>query len=155
MMKIGPNVVVLLRCTLSTPDGDPIGVPETFSYLHGGYGGVLAALEAQLKGHTIGDELCLELPPAEAFGEYDPLLVRVEPRDNTPGDVAVGSILTDGAPARPGGRALNYRALEVNARDVVLDANHPYAGKAIILHCEVLAVRSATADEIAQGRPST
>jgi FKBP-type peptidyl-prolyl cis-trans isomerase SlyD len=151
-MKITRNTVVSIRYALSAAAGAVLDAEDAFAYLHGGYGGVLAALEAALEGKSAGEELTLELPPAEAFGEYDPTLVRVEPRAKVPADVVVGALLNGGLSPTLDGETLQYRVLDVDDHDVVLDANHPYAGRTIIVRCMVLGVRAATREEIETGR---
>ena len=44
-----------------------------------------------------------------------------------------------------------YMVTDVADGKVVLDANHPLAGMALRFFCEVVSVRAATPDEIAQG----
>ena len=150
-MKITRNTVVTVRYELSATSSGQADVEDTFAYLHGGYGGVLAALEDALEGRDIGAEVSLALPPAEAFGEYDATLVRVESRDQVPASAAVGELLNGGpSPARDG-EMLEYRIVKVDEDEVWLDANHPYAGKTIYVRCAVLGVRSATPDEVETG----
>jgi FKBP-type peptidyl-prolyl cis-trans isomerase SlyD len=104
-----------------------------------------------LEGQEAGHEVRLELPPPEAFGEYDPLLVRAEPRANLPSDVTIGRIVTGGELAQLQRSTLQYRVLDITDTDVVLDANHPFAGKPIVVQYVVVAVRAATQEEISQG----
>jgi FKBP-type peptidyl-prolyl cis-trans isomerase SlyD len=141
LMKITRNTVVTVRYELSATSSGQADVEDTFAYLHGGYGGVLAALEDALEGCDLGAEVSLALPPAEAFGEYDVTLVRVEPRDQVPATAAIGELL-------------EYRIVKVDQDEVWLDANHPYAGKTIYVRCAVLGVRGATPDEVERGAAS-
>lgn len=120
-------------------------------YLHGGYDGIFAPVEAALEGKRRGDKLEVRLEPEDAFGEYDEELLRVEPRDQFPGEVTVG-MQFEGLPGEaPDEDAPIYTVTDVAGDSVVLDGNHPFAGIAIKFQCTVVDVRPATADEIERG----
>jgi FKBP-type peptidyl-prolyl cis-trans isomerase SlyD len=94
--------------------------------------------------------LKLRLEPDDAFGEYDAELVRVEPRDRFPPNIAVG-MQFEGAPEDDDDDMLVYTVTEIAEDKVVVDGNHPLAGMALVFACTVSEVRPATADEIAHG----
>lgn len=117
--------------------------PAELTYLHGGYGGLLAALESALEGKAPGERLRLQLEPEQAFGEYDAALVRVEPAERYGAGIAVGMEVEEGERL--------YTVTDLAAGKVVLDANHPLAGMALRFSLEILAVRSAQPEEIRRG----
>jgi FKBP-type peptidyl-prolyl cis-trans isomerase SlyD len=116
---------------------------EPLTYLHGGYGGMLEALERALEGKAPGDTVGLQLEPEQAFGEYDAELLRVEPAERYGEGLQVGMQIEEGR--------LIYTVTDIASGKVVLDANHPLAGVALRFLCEVKSVRAATAEEIARG----
>lgn len=116
---------------------------EPLTYLHGGYGGLLEALESALEGRVPGDTVRVQLEPEQAFGEYDAQLLRVEPAERYGENIEVGMQIEEGAHI--------YTVTDVAAGTVVLDGNHPLAGMALRFLCEVKSVRTATAEEIARG----
>lgn len=116
---------------------------EELSYLHGGYGGLLEALERALETRRAGEKLQLQLEPEEAFGEYDVELVRVEPVARYGEGVAVGMEVEEDARL--------YTVTDVAGGKAVLDGNHPLAGIALRFELEVLSVRAASAEEIERG----
>jgi FKBP-type peptidyl-prolyl cis-trans isomerase SlyD len=113
------------------------------TYLHGGYGGLLDALERTLEGKSAGETLRLQLEPEQAFGEYDPDLLRVEPAERYGEGIAVGMEVEEDS--------LFYTVTDVAGGKVVLDANHPLAGIALRFSLEVLSVRKAREEEISRG----
>jgi FKBP-type peptidyl-prolyl cis-trans isomerase SlyD len=116
---------------------------EPVRYVHGGYGGLLEALERAVEGLLPGAEVRLQLEPEQAFGEYDADLVRLERADRYGEGLAIGmQVEEDGA---------LYRVTDVAAGQAVLDANHPLAGMALRFYLKVLDVRVATPDEVKQG----
>ena len=119
-------------------------------YLHGGYGGLLDALERALEGRSAGEVVRVHLEPEQAFGEYDPALLRVEPRSRYGDGLSVGMQVED---AFDDGEPQLYTVTDLAEDKVVLDANHPLAGMALNFSCRVLAVRAASADELARGAP--
>jgi FKBP-type peptidyl-prolyl cis-trans isomerase SlyD len=117
--------------------------PAEMSYLHGGYGGLLETLEAALEGKAPGQTVHLQVEPEDAFGEYDADLIRLEPVERYGEGIAVGMTVEE--------EARTYTVTDVAAGKVVLDGNHPLAGMALRFILEVLAVRNAKPEEIAQG----
>lgn len=110
------------------------------TYLHGGYGELLAALESALEGRAPGESVRLQLEPEQAFGEYDAQLVRVEPAERYGEGIAVGMEVEEDARL--------YTVTDIAAGKVVLDGNHPLAGMALRFSCQVLGVRAANPEEI-------
>jgi FKBP-type peptidyl-prolyl cis-trans isomerase SlyD len=84
-MQIAKNTVVTLSYTMSDSDGNELEKSEEpLTYLHGGYENIFPEIESALMGKAAGDSIDLTLEPADAFGEYDPNLVRMEPQDAFP-----------------------------------------------------------------------
>ena len=123
--------------------GADLSPPSEVTYLHGGYGGLLEALERALEGHSPGETLRLQLEPEQAFGEYDPDLLRVEPAERYGEGIAVGMEVEE--------NSLFYTVTDVAGGKVVLDGNHPLAGIALRFSLQILAVRKASQEEISRG----
>jgi FKBP-type peptidyl-prolyl cis-trans isomerase SlyD len=133
-------------------------------YLHGGYDGTFPKIESLLDGQDIGYEATIQLEPNEAFGEYDPELLKIEPRARFPEPLEIGmqfegvpdaetasdndsddvSVAPDDSDDEP----LIYTVTDVADSQVVLDGNHPLAGMALRFWVQVEDVRAATDDEI-------
>ena len=149
-MQIAKNTVVSLHYELFDSQGKQIEKTEQpIEYLHGGYDGIFSLVEQALTGKNAGEACEVYLQPADAFGEYDANLIQVEPRANFPAEIEVGMRFQ--AEAGNTGETLIYTVTDVADEKVVVDGNHPLAGKALRFHCTVKAVRKATAQELAHG----
>ena len=165
-MKIEKNTIVSLRYKLTDAQNNVIEEPDSpMVYLHGGYEGTFPKIESILDGQDVGYEASIQLEPSEAFGEYDPELLKIEPRvrfpeplevgmqfegvpepDEEEGVLAVGDSDADDEP-------LIYTVTDVADNQVVLDGNHPLAGMALRFWVQVEDVRTATDDEIENRHP--
>lgn len=149
-MQIGKDTVVELSYELTDADGKLIERTEDpIEYLHGGYDGIFPLVEQALAGKSVGDNCRVRLEPDDAFGEYDAELMHLEPRSKFPPDVAVG-MRFEGRGVESGTK-LVYTVTDVAEDKVVVDGNHPLAGRTLQFTCTVTAVRAATAEEIAHG----
>lgn len=149
-MQIGKDTVVELTYELTDGDGKLIERTEDpIEYLHGGYDGIFPLVERALAGKGVGDSCRVRLEPDDAFGEYDAELMHLEPRNKFPADVAVG-MRFEGRGVESGTK-LVYTVTDVAEDKVVVDGNHPLAGRTLQFVCTVTAVRAATAEEISHG----
>jgi FKBP-type peptidyl-prolyl cis-trans isomerase SlyD len=128
---------------LHDAQGVELSSGQEISYLHGGYGQMLGALEKALEGKGPGESVLLQLEPDEAFGDYDAELVRVEPQERYGEGVAAGMQVEEGD--------IIYTVTDVAGGSVVLDGNHPLAGMALRFSVVILTVRAAREEEIQRG----
>jgi FKBP-type peptidyl-prolyl cis-trans isomerase SlyD len=143
-MQVGRDTVVSLKIQMYDAHGALLHAPEEpHTYLHGGYGGLLAALENSLEGVDPGASVRVQLEPEQAFGEYDAELLRVEPASRYGEGVEIGMEIEEGDRV--------YTVTDIAEDKVVLDANHPLAGMALRFACEVISVRVASPEEIKRG----
>jgi FKBP-type peptidyl-prolyl cis-trans isomerase SlyD len=167
-MKIAKNTIVSLRYKLTDAQNNVIEEPDApMVYLHGGYDGTFPKIESLLDGQDIGYEATIQLEPNEAFGEYDPELLKIEPRVRFPEPLEVG-MQFEGVPEAEGDEGLEgvadadiendedtliYTVTDLADHQVVLDGNHPLAGMALRFWVQVEDIRQATSDEIERGLP--
>lgn len=148
-MKIEKDTAVTLRYKLTDNLRRPLEQGDGPSvYLHGGYGNTFAKLEQALEGKEPGFQTTLDLQPEDAFGLRDETLVQTIPKAEFPPGVKVGGSLRghDGS-----GNARVFTVTKIKGDKVLLDGNHPLAGKALRLTVTVTDVRPATETEIAHG----
>lgn len=122
------------------------------SYLHGVQGDLLPVLEKALDGKKPGDSVEVEVPPSEGFGEHDPDLTFTDQIDNVPQEYR-----RIGAQAQfqnENGDTRTFVVSKIEGDQITLDGNQPFAGKTVTFVVNVKAIRDASEQELAEGRPS-
>jgi len=109
------------------------------TYTHG-QGNLLPGLVKGLEGLRVGDAKTITLTPEEAYGPIDPSAVREVEKTSLPPTITPqeGMFLktTD-----PEGREYVVRIVEVKKDSVMIDFNHPLAGKTLNFQVKVLSVQ--------------
>jgi len=99
---------------------------------------ILPALEQALSGLHEGDEKKVTIRPTEGYGEVDPTAVTEVPKDRVPADaLTVGAELVARNAA---GQTRVVRVKEIKEDRVVLDLNHPLAGKTLQFDVKIVGV---------------
>jgi FKBP-type peptidyl-prolyl cis-trans isomerase SlyD len=150
-MKIAKNTVVTLHYKLSDAQNNLIEESrEPMVYLHGGYENTLPKIEEALEGKDVGFQTTIQVEPEDAFGEYDPDLVKIEPRNRLPEPLEIG-MQFEGTPdsETAGEESLIFTVTDIADDKVVLDGNHPLAGMALRFSLDVAEVRAASEEEVA------
>lgn len=104
-----------------------------------GSGQIIPGLAKQMAGLKAGDERTLEVAPAEAYGEINPEAFKEVPKASLPEDLdpQPGIFLQM---VGPGGQAIPVKISEVKDDVVVIDFNHPLAGKTLKFDVKIVAV---------------
>lgn len=148
-MKIEKNTAVSLRFKVADALGKVLEESgDPMVYLHGGYGNTFAKIEAALEGQMPGYQTTVDLQPPDAFGERDESLVQTIPKTEFPPGVKVGGQLKG---MGDDGQAQVFTVMKIKGDTVMLDGNHPMAGKTLRFTVTVTQVRAATEEEIAHG----
>ena len=115
-----------------------------------GYGQALPALEQGLIGHRSGEHLSLEAEPDDAFGAYEADGVFELDKEGLEGSdtLVVGEEFMASGPQGD----ILMRVVEVKPDSLVVDTNHPLAGKRIRFEIDVVEVRAATEEEIEEAQ---
>jgi FKBP-type peptidyl-prolyl cis-trans isomerase SlyD len=151
------NSYVILKYTVRLENGEIVkGDPEEgLAHMEfvTGYNQVIPGLERRVIGLSQGDEAEITVNPDEGFGPYDPSLVQEKTFEKFP----EGKNLEEGRWARatnPQHRVtFGYLVLEKKPDMVILDYNHPLAGKTLVYHVKVEMVREANREELEILRP--
>lgn len=151
-MKIAKDMVVSVRYEIFDANGSLLEeTGEPISYLHGGYDGIFPTVEEALQDKEVGAKLNLRITPENAFGEYDHDLVRVEPRNLFPEEIAIGMQFEGGVEDGDEDDYALFTIVDITDTEVTVDGNHPLAGKTLDFVGEVMDVRAATSDELEHG----
>lgn len=105
-----------------------------------GSGNMIPGFEQAVLGMDSGDKKTAEIPVDQAYGEKREDMIISVPRENVPGDIQpeVGQQL---AIQQQGGQQVPVTVTEVTDEKVVLDANHPLAGKDLVFEIELVEVK--------------
>jgi FKBP-type peptidyl-prolyl cis-trans isomerase 2 len=104
-----------------------------------GSGRVIPGLERALLGMKPGEKKRVEIEPADAYGVYRPDLRLRVPRQNI-GERAEYRVGQEVQIRRKGERTILGRVLEIASDGILLDANHPLAGKKLTFEIELLEI---------------
>ena len=147
-MNVFANTVVSLTFKLFDDRNTLIEeAREPIAYLHGGYSGIFPRVEEALMHKKVGESVSVTLDPADAFGDYDAELVRMESVDALPPDLAVGGYVV----SEQDGEETVWRVTDIADGKAVLDANHELAGQRLRFEATVVDIRPATQEEVSHG----
>lgn len=142
---IQDHMDISLKYTL-TVDGTVIDSADEqgpFKYSHG-KGQIIPGLERQLAGLKVGDQREVTVSPEEGYGAADPEAIVEVGTAQLPKDVApVPGMTLRGKNAD--GRSFRAVVKEVKGDTVILDLNHPLAGKTLVFKVQVLTIAPAGA----------
>lgn len=131
---------VSLEYTLTLEDKTTVGSnvgQEPLVYTQGNHE-IIPGLERQLVGLKEGESKRIEVSPEEGYGKIDPARKQEVPKEKVPEEARkVGARLTGQG---PDGQLLFAQVAEVKDNTVVLDLNHPLAGKKLIFDVKVLKI---------------
>ena len=95
---------------------------------------LIKGFENGLIDMVVGDKKTIEIESKDAYGDYNPILKTKVPLENVPQGLQVGETLQGMTPNGP----INVVVVEVHNDGVILDANHPLAGKKLIFDLELI-----------------
>lgn len=138
-VKTGDTVRIHYTGTLSdgtTFDSSDGRDPLEFTV---GSGDIIPGLDAALPGMATGDKKTVEVPADQAYGHPDPNAKQAVPRADIPEDIPL-DIGTQLQVQTPQGQVMPVTVAEVNESEVILDANHPLAGRDLTFAIELVSV---------------
>jgi FKBP-type peptidyl-prolyl cis-trans isomerase SlyD len=142
-LAIGPGEEVSVEYTLSDDKGNELETSRgktPLTYVSG-RNQIPSGLEKALVGLHVGEEKDVRLSPEEGYGP-----VRSDARQEVPKDAVppesrkVGAILR----AHSANQTKIVQVVEIKEKTIVLDFNHPYAGKTLTYHVKVLDMKKVT-----------
>lgn len=161
-IKSGKYVELAYDLYEVSPKGGQILVHQTATddperIIYGVTPGVIRPLEAAIEGLSTGDSFDVTVKAEEAFGPYDPEQVAHLEKDIFEVDGKFDDEMIKKGALVPMMTAEGYRinglVIDVTDSEVVMDFNHPLAGKEVRFKGKIGAVREATPEELkpAQG----
>jgi len=104
-----------------------------------GDGMVIKGFDVAIEGMEVGEEKEITLKPEDAYGDKNPDLKKDFPRDMLPKErePEKGMVLMMGT---PDGRQIPVEIVDVDKDKIVVDLNHPLAGKTLIFKVKVVEI---------------
>lgn len=108
-----------------------------------GSGMVIPGFDVGVTGMVIGEKKTINIPAAEAYGEKNEEMILEFPKAQFPADMTpeVGMQLNM---SNAQGQSFPVVIVEVKEEVVMLDANHPLAGKELIFDLELVEIAAAS-----------
>ena len=151
-MAIQDNQIVSMEYEVR--DGDTVvdsnkgGAPLVFMF---GKGQIIPGLENGIKDMSIGDKADVLVNAADAYGEYNAQATQEVPKEQFAGiDLTEGMTLYGQG---EDGSTVQVVVKEIKDENVVIDFNHPLAGKDLMFSVAINNVRDASAEEAMTGVP--
>ncbi|HTL62065.1 MAG TPA: peptidylprolyl isomerase [Nitrospira sp.] len=96
---------------------------------------ILRGVESAVEGMEVGEAKQAVVPPMQGYGDADPNAFAEVPKDKLPREIEVGTQL-HGKDAS--GREIRPIVSAINDETVLLDFNHPLAGKTLYFDLKVV-----------------
>ncbi len=124
-----------------TVDGEVVDSSKDrgpLTYTHG-EGKIIPGLAEELKGMKAGEKASVKVGPKEAYGGENPDAFKEIPKSSLPKELEpkAGMMLQMQGPQ---GQAVPVKVAEVKAESVILDLNHPLAGKTLNFDVTIVSV---------------
>jgi FKBP-type peptidyl-prolyl cis-trans isomerase SlyD len=135
------GMMISLDYTLTGTDGKMIETSkgrEPLKYIHG-QKMMIPGLEKELTGMKVGGEKHVTVKPEDGYGRVNPSAVQEIPKEKIPPNaLKVGAVL---AAKSPNGAVVPMTVREVKEKTVVMDLNHPMAGKTLVFDVKVVDIQ--------------
>ena len=154
---IKDGMLVSLQYTLSGEDGKMIesnNGKEPLQFVQGQHR-LIPGLEKELTGMKVGQEKHVTVKPEDAYGSVDPRRFQEFPKDKIPPEelkqIKVGSLIPLTA---QNGQTFQFPVSEVKEKTIVVNLNHPMAGKTLVFDVKVLDIQPAPPPPPQTSQPS-
>jgi len=131
--------------TLKDSDGKVIESSKgnkPLNYIHG-QKAMIPGLEKQLTGMKVGDEKNVRVKPEDAYGPVNKNAFQEVPKERIPANgLKLGAVL---AAKGPEGQIIPARVHDIKEKVVVMDMNHPMAGKTLVFDVKIVDIQPPSA----------
>ena len=146
-VPVGPGTRVSLKFSLSLPTGETIDQTESATF-EVGDGSLLPGFESAIFGMNAGENASFEIEAKHGFGEpNEDNIHKIKQIDFNDMDLVEGLVVSfkDGE-----GNEVPGVVKEIQSDLVVVDFNHPLAGKDLLFQVEIFSVEQVS-NEIVRG----
>ncbi len=146
-MSISEGKTISMEYTLTLEDKKVLdtnvgGAPLNFTQ---GSHQIIPGLETALEGMKVGESKQVTVTPEQGYGAINPQAVQEVPIDQIPEEARKVGAQLQGKDGQ--GRMVTPRVAEVKEQVVVLDFNHPLAGKTLLFDVKILDIQAASTPE--------
>ncbi len=147
--KAANGKYVTVSYTGKLPDGSVFDTSEGAQPLEFVLGGqqMLPAFEQAIIGMKVGEKKTFTIKAADAYGDRDESLLIEVPKASFPADMAIEKGMQLGTTG-PSGETMVVTVNEIRDSSVMIDYNHPLAGKDLTFDVTIVAIREPTEDEL-------
>jgi FKBP-type peptidyl-prolyl cis-trans isomerase SlyD len=143
-MTVSSGKEVSIEYTLRLEDKAVIDTnvnSKPLTYIHGAHQ-IIPGLEKALEGMKVGDSKKVTVKPEEGYGVIkDEAFLEVK-KEQIPQDALKVGAQVQGLDAQ--GRTIHARVAEVKDKTVILDFNHPLAGKTLYFDVKVVDIKEVS-----------
>ena len=133
--------VVSFDYTLSDQDGKVLETSQgkqPMTYTHG-KGEIIPGLERELSGMKAGEEKKVQVKPEDGYGPVNPKAFQEVAKEKIPPEaLKVGTVLMAQGPR---GQGIPVRVHEIKDTTVIMDFNHPMAGKTLSFDVKISEIK--------------
>lgn len=143
-MKVKKNDKVKVEYTGSFDNGEIFDTSNHEGHSHplefeAGSGMVIKGFDDAVIGMELNEEKEIHLKPEEAYGKSNPKLMIKIPKERLPKNQApkIGMMM---GMQTPDGRQVHGRIAKIDGKEIVIDLNHPLAGKNLNFKIKVVEI---------------
>lgn len=139
-MTVSKGKAVSLEYTVKLDNGEVVDSsagkdPMTYTQ---GANEIIRGVEQAVEGMSVGESKEVTVAPGDGYGERDPSAFQELPKDKVPETVKVGTQLEG---KDKSGRVVRPVVAEIKEESVLLDFNHPLAGKTLFFDVKVVKIQ--------------
>ncbi|MCP4050422.1 MAG: peptidylprolyl isomerase [bacterium] len=104
-----------------------------------GSGQVISGFDKSVKGLRLNESTTIKIPVDEAYGQRREDMIVTADKDQFPDDLDIQKGQTLEIP-QPDGTTVHLKVLDITNKNIILDANHPLAGRTLIFDIELIEI---------------
>ena len=140
--KVSVGKYVALSYTIVDDAGETVEQHDLpIGFVYGSETALIGGMDKAVLGKSAGDEVEMELPPEEAFGERNPGLTFTDDIHNVPPQFR--QLGAEVQMQSESGETKSFYVTRIEDGKLTVDGNHPLAGKSLTVKVKILEVRDA------------
>ncbi len=152
-LVVTDGLVINMHYTLRLEDGEMVDSSEgraPLAFLQG-YDQIVPGLEKAIAGMAVGDKKDVVVAAVDGYGERQPDSLQIVAKNTFPPEMQLRTGMRLHAQDSATGEVFQVFVSDIRDDDVVIDYNHPLAGKTLYFNVEITGLRKATEEEMDHG----